>query len=86
MPKTSSKYNSRKIINHVNTNHNAHKSSLMTNVPRGTHVAKENDRILQMEQDYGRIRLVEEPNEDINDFDKTYKCLKCGFRNPRNMA
>ena len=83
--KTCFKYN-RRQINHVNANRTARKSSFRTNFPRGTHVAKKNDRILQMEQDYGRIRLVGEFNEEINDFGETYKCLICNqSRNPKKQ-
>ena len=42
------------MINHVNTKHTATKESLRTGTERGTHVEKENDRILQMEYDYGK--------------------------------
>ena len=48
---------------------------------RGARVAKENGRILRMGQHYGSVRHGAEYNDDIDDFAKTYRCLKCGFAN-----
>ena len=52
--KTSTKYNRRQIIKHVKTSHRAKTCHAKQNRKRGAY-RKENDRILQMEHDYGRI-------------------------------
>ena len=46
------------MINHVNAKHTAAKESLRTGTERGTHVEKENGKILKMECDYGKIRRM----------------------------
>ena len=51
---TSRKYNRNQMINHVNAKHTVAKESQRTRKERGTHVEKENDKILQMECDYGK--------------------------------
>ena len=53
--RNSAKYNRRQIINHVSAKHIADKSTLRTRTARGTRIGEENDRIIQMERDYGRI-------------------------------
>ena len=55
---TSNKYNRNQMINHVNAKHTATKESLRTGTERGTHVEKENGKILKMECDYGKIRRM----------------------------
>ena len=70
MSKTRSEYNSRRTLNHVNASHATRKSSFTTNTPRGAHFAEENDKISQTGQDYGRIRLVAELGDGVNEFVK----------------
>ena len=78
--KTSSKYNRKQIINHVNTAHIANKSSLRNRTVRGTHVEKENDRILQMEHDYGRITTEIEYDETSGRRKRLLKCTRCIYK------
>ena len=53
--KTSIKYNRRRIINHVTAKRNIRKSQLQKSQMRARR--KLNDRIIQMESDYGNIKV-----------------------------
>ena len=84
--KKSSKYNRRQIINHVNTKHTADKKSLRTKTARGTHIEKENDKILLMESDYGRIRHTYGYDEENDEWARTLQCLRCHKSSPRKSG
>ena len=65
------------MINHVNAKHTATKEQLRTRTERGMHVEKENDPVLKMEHDYGRITTMYEYNDQTDDFDRVLHCARC---------
>ena len=69
------------MINHVNAKHTATKAQLRTRTERGTHIEKEDDPVLKMEHDYGRITAQYEYNYETDDFDRVLYCTRCAESN-----
>ena len=84
--KTSTKYNRRQIINHVNTKHNIRKTVIKPRKPRGTHIEKPNDKILQMESDYGKITIRYEPIINSEVRQRILRCTRCGYENLKKVG
>ena len=78
-----SKYEWQQVLNHANSKHSDYQNSSITNrLNRGMHVEKENDITINMEIDYGRIRL--QFNSDAYNPDRLIRvlvCTKCEYEN-----
>ena len=72
------KYNRKQMFGHVNTTHNENGTYKPNRLGKGKLVETENDIILNMEHDYGRIRTEREYDESIDDFIRKLICNKCG--------
>ena len=53
----------------------------MTKTARGTHVAGNNDRILQMGHCYGGVAVAIGPQEHTDEWGRVLKCARCGYEN-----
>ena len=78
--KESTKYNRRQVLNHVNAAQTASKSPLRTRTERVTHIEKTNDRILQMEHDYGRITTEIERDVITGAGKRLPECARCIYK------
>ena len=78
--KTSTKYSRSRQINLANTKLTAHISAIRNRIIRATHVRKQNDEILRMEQDSGEITVLREFQEDTETWGgAVLKCARCGY-------
>ena len=75
---TRNKYNRHQVMNHAKTKHrlNIHNKQVIKN--RGMHIEKQNDTILQMERDYGRITTFNKLDESNNVTESTHLCQSMG--------
>ena len=74
------KYNWKQVLDHANSkHHNRPPNNITTHKPKGMHVELTNDITLQMETDYGGIRMQIEINNDIET--RYLICLMCNYHN-----
>ena len=66
------------MFGHVNTTHREEGTFKPNRIGIGKLVATENDIILNMEHDYGRIRTEIAFGESLDDFARKLICNKCG--------
>ena len=72
------KYNRKQMMGHVNTAHGENKPFKPNRTGKGKLIEVENDVILNMEHDYGRVRTEREYGENKDDFTRKLICNKCG--------